>query len=98
MPQDIDAAAIGHVDIQNDQVPMAVAELLQRFRAAASLGDCVNRTVLLQVMPEPGSHHRVIVSNKYARHTAPGSECCTSECRLNTRLAVSGPAGIERTP
>src|SRR5256885_16029253 len=70
VPQDIDATAIGHIDVEDDEVPLAVAQLLQRLLTAAGLGDRVDRPVLLQIMPEPGPHHRVIVRNKYAWHSA----------------------------
>src|SRR2546430_1491899 len=70
VPQDIDATAIGHIDVEDDEVPLAVAQLLQRLLTAAGLGDRVDRAVLLQIMPEPGPHHRVIVRNQYAWHSA----------------------------
>src|SRR6267378_4686081 len=70
MSQDIDATAIRHIDVQDDEVPLTVAQLLQRLLAAARLGDRVDGTVLLQVVPEPGPHHRVIVRNEYAWHLA----------------------------
>src|ERR1700730_18276070 len=69
MPKDIDATAIRHIDVEDDKVPLTVAQLLQRFLTAARLRNRVNRTVLLQIMPEPGPQHRVIIRNKYAWHS-----------------------------
>src|SRR4029077_15057355 len=51
-------------------VPLTVAQLLQRLLAAAGLADRVDRTVLVHVAPEPGPHHRVIIRNQYAWHSA----------------------------
>src|SRR6266853_3639375 len=75
MSQDVDATAIRHIDVEDDEVPLTVAQLLQRLLAAARLGDRVDRTVLLQVVPEPGPHHRVIVRNEYAWHSASFGLC-----------------------
>src|SRR5213082_1479615 len=76
VPKDIDATAIGPIDVEDDEVPLAVAQLLQRLLTAAGLGDRVDRAVLLQIMPEPGLHHRVIVRNQYAWHSASDWRGC----------------------
>src|SRR5437764_14808568 len=76
MPQDIDATAIGHIDVEDDEVPLTVAQLLQRLLTAARLCDRVDRPVLLQIVPEPGAHHRVIVRNQDAWHSASDGRGC----------------------
>ena len=73
VPQNVDAAAVGHVDVEDHQVPLAVAQLLQRLRSGGGLSDRIDGTVLLQVVAQPRTDHRVIVGNKNARHLA--SKC-----------------------
>src|ERR1700730_1139323 len=59
MPQDIDATAIRHIAVEDDEVPLTGAHLLQSCIVDARLSNRVDRTGLLQIMPEPGPQHRV---------------------------------------
>jgi hypothetical protein len=66
--QDIDAAAVGHVDVEDHQVPGAIAQLLQRLGPAARLSYGLDRAVLLQPAPQPGADHCMIVGHQHLCH------------------------------
>ena len=70
MTQDVDAAAVGHIDIEDDEVPVTLAQFLQGLRSRSRLPNFVDGPILLQIVSEAGPDHRMIIGNENAWHSA----------------------------
>jgi hypothetical protein len=64
--QDIEPAAVGHMDVEQHQVPFLPAQYIQRLVAARGLADRVDRGIRFQELPESRSNHSVIVGDQYS--------------------------------
>jgi hypothetical protein len=74
---------------------MRVAQLLQRLSAGSSFTDRIHGTVLLQVVPQTGADHRVIVCNEHIRHLYLQAR---RSAPLTTGTTVPGATPTESTP
>jgi hypothetical protein len=63
MPQNVEAAAVGHVDVEQDQVPFLFAELVEGLAAGGGLSDGVDGRVGLQELFESGADHGMVVGD-----------------------------------
>jgi len=62
MPQDIDAIAARHVDVEDQQVEAILPQLFKRLFAARSFLDVRNVAVFEQVLPQSGADYGVIIN------------------------------------
>ena len=67
MTQDIESAAIGHVDVEDQKVPVAIAQAIERLLAAGGRAGLADRGVLSEELQQPGANYRVVV-----RYQDPG--------------------------
>jgi hypothetical protein len=70
MSQNIQTAAVRHVDIEQYKIPLVFAQLVQCLVAAGGFSDGIYAGIGLEKLLEPGPNHRMIVSDQYSRHVA----------------------------
>jgi hypothetical protein len=68
IPENVDAIATWHVDIQYQQVPSALAQLVQCLLASCRLVHFPDGLVVQEDLPQPGADYCVIINNEYSVH------------------------------
>jgi hypothetical protein len=66
MPQDVQSAAIRHVDVQKNEIPLLLAQLVQCFIAAGGFADRIYGGIGLKKLLETRPHHSMIVGDQYS--------------------------------
>ena len=61
MPQYVEPAAIGHVNVEQDQIPLLFAQLIQSLIAAGGFTHSIDARIGFQELFEARSNHCVIV-------------------------------------
>src|SRR5277367_5780419 len=75
VPQDIQPAAVRHMNVEKHQVPFLFTKLIQSFIAAGGFTYGVNIGIRLEKLLEARSNHRMIVFDQYTCHLcSPKSE------------------------
>ena len=64
--QNVQSAAIGHVNVQQHQIPLVLAQLIQSLVAAGGLAYGIDARIRLQKLLEARSDHRMIVRDQYS--------------------------------
>jgi len=64
--QDVQAAAVRHMDVEEDQIPLLLPKQIERLIAARGLADRVDGGVRLEKLLESSPNDRVIVSDQYS--------------------------------
>jgi hypothetical protein len=62
--QNVQAAAVRHMDVQQDQIPLLLPQQIERLIAARGLTDRVDGGVRLEKLLESGPYDRVIVGDQ----------------------------------
>jgi hypothetical protein len=63
MAQNVEAAAIGHVDVEDEQIPFSRPQAIERFVACSGLADFGDATVLHEKTSQASPNHWVIIRN-----------------------------------
>ena len=66
VPQDVKTAAIGHVDVEKHEIPILLAQQIERLVAAGGLADRVDGGIRLQKLLETCPDNRMVVGNQYS--------------------------------
>ena len=66
VPQDIKAAAVRHVDVEQHEIPILFAQQVEGFVAARCLTHRIDAGVGLEELLESGADHRMIVRDQYS--------------------------------
>ena len=64
--QDVQAAAIRHVDVEQHQIPILLAQQVQSLVAAGGFAHGVDAGICFQELLESRADYRVIVSDQYS--------------------------------
>ncbi len=67
MPEDVHPAAVGHADVEDQQLPGAFPEPLERLLAGRGLADLADGVVLSEQLPETRANDRMVVGNQNSR-------------------------------
>ena len=66
VPQDVQAAAVGHVDVEQHEIPILFSQQIERLVAACGLADRVDGGICLQKLLESCPDDRMVVGNQYS--------------------------------
>jgi hypothetical protein len=66
VPQYVQPAAIGHVNVEQHQVPFRFSQRVESFIAAGGFSHCIDARIGFEKLFEPGPDHRMIVSDQYS--------------------------------
>jgi hypothetical protein len=66
MPQDVQAASVRHMDIEQDEIPLLLAQQIERLVAAGRFAYGVDAGIRFQELFESGANDRVIVGDQYS--------------------------------
>jgi hypothetical protein len=66
--EDVEAAAIRHRDVEDQEVPLAIAQPVQRLLPGLRFADLADGVVRAQELPQSGTHDGMIVRNQYPGH------------------------------
>jgi hypothetical protein len=66
VPQYIQAAAVGHVNIEKHQIPIVLPQLIECLVAARSFAHGIDARIGFEKLLESRANHRVIVSDQYS--------------------------------
>jgi hypothetical protein len=66
VPENVQAAAVRHVDVQQHQIPFLFSQQVEGLVAAGSLANGVYARVGFKKLLESGSDHRMIVGDQYS--------------------------------
>jgi hypothetical protein len=61
VPEDVQPAAIRHMDVEKDQVPVLLAQRIERFVAAGGFAYDVDAGICLEELLKSGPDYRMIV-------------------------------------
>src|SRR5882672_3394983 len=76
--QDVDAAAVRHADVEDDQIPVLGAQPVERLAAGRGLADGADAAILDQKLLESGADYGMVVSEQHTCHGRPISVLLTS--------------------
>jgi hypothetical protein len=66
VPQYVQTAAIGHVNVEQHEIPFLLAQLVESLVAAGGFADGVDARIGLEKLLESRSDHRMIVRDQYS--------------------------------
>jgi hypothetical protein len=66
MLQDVQAASVRHMDIEQDEVPLLLPQQIERLIAACRFAHGVDGRIRFQKLLESGANDRVIVGDQYS--------------------------------
>ncbi len=66
MAQDIEPAAVRHVNVEQHQIPLLFAQQIKRFVAAGGLAHGIDARIGFEKLLESGTDHRMVVRDQYS--------------------------------
>ena len=66
VPQDVQAAAVRHVNVEQHEIPILLAQQIERLVAAGRLAHGIDARIGFEELLESGADHRVIVCDQYS--------------------------------
>src|ERR1019366_2785143 len=68
-PQDVQTASVRHMDIEQDEVPLLLAQQIERLVAGGRFAHRVDAGIRFQKLLESGANHRVIAGAQPLEHS-----------------------------
>jgi hypothetical protein len=66
MPQNIQAAAVRHVNVEQHEIPILFPQQVQSLVAAGSLPHGIDTRIGFEELLESGADHRMIIRDQYS--------------------------------
>jgi len=66
VPQNVEPAAVRHVNVQQNQVPFRLTQSIERCVAAGRFSDRIDARISFEKLLKSGSDHRMIVCDQYS--------------------------------